>query len=83
MEPTTASAIRCVDTGARNRRPATPAVFMSAFRCTPADQRRPRLIWPQGPFGGVAHPCGTPAREGRASPCCQRSGVQIVQTKNF
>jgi len=59
MEPTTASAIRCVDTGARNRRPATPAVFMSAFRCTPADQRRPRLIWPQGPFGGVAHPCGT------------------------
>ncbi|WP_218640070.1 hypothetical protein, partial [Xanthomonas oryzae] len=30
MEPTTASAIRCVDPGARNRRPATPAVFLVA-----------------------------------------------------
>lgn len=36
MEPTIASAIRCVDPGARNRRPATPAVFLHGFRCTPA-----------------------------------------------
>lgn len=36
MEPTIASAIRCVDPGARNRRPATPAVFVHGFRCTPA-----------------------------------------------
>lgn len=33
-----------VGVSARNRRPATPAVFMGAFGCAPADQRRPRLI---------------------------------------